>query len=420
MSAVPQTRDAVPAPTSDNQAFVGRQPILNAQQRVVAYELLFRSSAAAQAADLGKSPRSTCGLVTDSFRLLGLDNLLGNKRAHVNVTGAELLDDAIAGLPPERLVFEIVENTKASDELIARCRELRRAGYRFALDNFVYRPAYEPLVALADMIKFDVHALGIDGVRKQLASLKGRPIRFIASKVEKPEEFRACRSLGIPYFQGFYFARPETLPVPRVDPQFLRAAQIFNLLMANAPAKRIDAELRQDVALSFHLLGYLNSPAGGLATEMTSVLHAIVTLGPMKFAKWLSLPMFARPAAQQNARALFRAALTRARFAELLGGRTMSEADADALFLAGIFSLLEPLTGTSLPAVLNDIDVVPPIREALCENRGPYAAYLQLCEACERADTARIETLTQSIGIDVGQATVAHVDAQAWAEQIDI
>src|SRR5258706_1497499 len=285
VSAVPDTQGAISGVPADKHVFVGRQPILNRQQRVIAYELLFRGSAAAQAANLAKAPDNTSGLLLDSFKLLGLDNVLGSKRAHVNVSANELLDDTIAALPPERLVFEIVENTKVTDALVTRCRDLRRAGYRFALDNFVYRPVYEPYVALADIIKFDVRALGAEGVRKQLAALKQRPIKFIASKVESQEEFRACRAMGIEYFQGFYFARPETLSVQRMDPQFLRAVQIFNLVAADAGTKRIEAEMRHDVALSFNLLRYINSPGVGLAAPMESVRHAIVILGPTKFAK---------------------------------------------------------------------------------------------------------------------------------------
>jgi EAL and modified HD-GYP domain-containing signal transduction protein len=419
LSAVPNTKDSIADAPTDKHVFVGRQPILNRQQRVIAYELLFRGSAAAQAANLTKAPESTCGLLIDSFKLLGLDNVLGSKRAHVNVSADELLGDAIAALPPERLVFEIVENTKATDALIARCRDLRRAGYRFALDNFVYRRAYDPLVALADMIKFDVRALGPEGVRKQLAPLKRRPIKFVASKVESQEEFRACRAMGIQYFQGFYFARPETLSIERMDPQFLRAAQIFNLVAANAGPKRIEAEMRHDVALSFNLLRYINSPALAPVTTMASVRHAIVILGPTKFAKWLSLLMVSGSPQSQSSPALFRAALTRARFAELLGREKMSDADADALFLAGMFSLLEPLTGMPMRTALKDINVAEPVHEALCEDRGPYAPYVALCEACERADTPRIEVLTRSIGMDVGQVTVAHFEALRWAEQID-
>jgi EAL and modified HD-GYP domain-containing signal transduction protein len=358
-------------------------------------------------------------LLADSFKLLGLNDLRGSKRAHVNVTADELLDDGIAALPPERLVFEIVENTKVTNTLVARCRELRRAGYRFALDNFVYRPVYDPFVALADVIKFDVRALGTEGVKKQLAHLKSRPIKFVASKVETQQEFRACRAAGVQLFQGFYFARPETLSVQRRDPRFLRAVQIFNLVAADADAKRIEAEMLHDVALSFNLLRYVNSPDAGLATPVASVRHARVALGPTKFSKWLAVLMFSGSIESPSSPALQRAALTRARFAETLGRDRLGDADADALFLAGMFSLIEPLTGTPMRTALKEIHVAQPVLDALCENRGPYAAYLELCEACERADSARIEALTQTLGTDVGRVTVAHLDAQSWAEQLE-
>ncbi|MGE5318743.1 MAG: hypothetical protein ACM3KD_01050 [Hyphomicrobiaceae bacterium] len=58
--------------------------------------------------------------------------------------------------------------------------------------------------------------------------------QFIAEKVESREMFELCRSSGIQYFHGYYFARPENLENKSIQPAQLA---VLELITRYAPAQ---------------------------------------------------------------------------------------------------------------------------------------------------------------------------------------
>lgn len=138
--------------------FVGRQPIFDRTLDVVAYELLFRSSDA-NWADITDGEYATSQVVHDAFMELGLESLVGSKRAFINLTCDFILQDYTAVFPTDRVVLEVLEDIVVDAELIEAVRALSRRGYTIALDDFVYHEQFRPLVEVADIIKVDVLAL---------------------------------------------------------------------------------------------------------------------------------------------------------------------------------------------------------------------------------------------------------------------
>jgi len=61
---------------------------------------------------------------------------------------------------------------------------LKSLGFRLALDDFVWKPSLEPLIRIADYIKFDFILSGEIERPKMLARLKGIPAVLLAEKVE--------------------------------------------------------------------------------------------------------------------------------------------------------------------------------------------------------------------------------------------
>jgi len=138
--------------------FIARQPIFDTRQKVVAYELLFRSGPenffSAPDADVASAQ-----LIDDSLHVFGIDTLVGNTKAFINLTRKVLLDDLISMIPPARAVAEILETVVVDEEVIEAAKALRKAGYQLALDDFVTRPDNEPLLEIADIVKVDFMAV---------------------------------------------------------------------------------------------------------------------------------------------------------------------------------------------------------------------------------------------------------------------
>lgn len=100
---------------SDNPAlqdfFLARQPILNRDQRLVAYELLFRSTAENQAMITGDAVAATATVIAHASDL-GMEQVVGLQLAFINVDAVALMSDFIGFLPHHRVVLEILETVR--------------------------------------------------------------------------------------------------------------------------------------------------------------------------------------------------------------------------------------------------------------------------------------------------------------------
>ncbi len=404
-------------PTSE--VFVGRQPILTSDQKLFSYELLFRHNATTTSAQVDDETAATSRLLVNTFNHLGVEKVLGDKRAFINVSAGLLESDVLESLPPHKVVLEILESVEPTAEVVERCRALQLKGYQFALDDFVYRPEFEPLLKLASYVKLDIRALGLAQTAKQVAVLRGRGLRLVAEKVETYEEFHACRAMLFTHYQGYYFARPETLSAKHIDPSTQTVMQLFNLVVSQADQRAIETGFKQDVALTYNLLRYINSVGFGLTHTVETIPRALVVLGHKKLARWLSLLLMSGAKSQHIApHALFRTALTRARLVELLGKHHLPEADQDYLFMTGMFSLLDTMLDKPLEALLADLTLPDVVRDALLRGTGRYAPFLQLSCACEAMDLGRIASLAYAHGLDAERINQAHMQALAWTDEV--
>ena len=84
-------------------------------------------------------------------------------------------------------------------------------GYTIALDDFVYRPELEPLIAMATIIKFDFRLTPKEAIGDSLKQLSSNHLCLLAEKVETHDEFEAARKMGFELFQGYFFCKPEII-----------------------------------------------------------------------------------------------------------------------------------------------------------------------------------------------------------------
>ena len=133
------------------------------------------------------------------------------------------------GFPTERLIFEITENEELVDKehLKSIIREYRLKGFKTAIDDF--GAGYSGLNLLAefqpDIIKLDmtlVRSIGTDPVRQAIVQgilgvCKALNIEVIAEGVETNAELQQLLALGINFYQGYLFAKPEYETLPAVN-----------------------------------------------------------------------------------------------------------------------------------------------------------------------------------------------------------
>ncbi len=120
--------------------FLARQAIFDRGRNVYGYELLFRSSGS-NAFDGSEASFATSQVIANTLFSIGLNRLLGGKRAFINFGRNLLVGDWTTMLPNQSVVIEVLETVEPDSEVLEACRKLRAQGYLVALDDFVCRAA---------------------------------------------------------------------------------------------------------------------------------------------------------------------------------------------------------------------------------------------------------------------------------------
>src|ERR671936_1650179 len=120
--------------------FVARQPIYNRSLDVVAYELLFRDGDGGRAV-ITDAEAATSKVILNSFTEIGLENIVGNRRAFINVSKRFLLEGSstlLDLLPANRIVLELLEDVEPDEELLDVLRQLSAPRNTLALNDINY------------------------------------------------------------------------------------------------------------------------------------------------------------------------------------------------------------------------------------------------------------------------------------------
>jgi c-di-GMP phosphodiesterase len=388
-----------------SNAYVARQPIFDRDLEVVGYELLFREPPV-NTAEVSDHAAATTRVVLATLTELGLDQVVGNKLAWINVSRDFLLTGLVSTLPHQRVGLEILENQEIDDAFLTAVIEAREQGFCVALDDFELGTDSDRLLEHVDVIKLDMMALGRDGLSDHVARLRHFDAELLVEKVETPEDHAFARALGCDRFQGFFYKRPELLSRRRIDVG--RASLMRLLCTLQDPAttpEQIRNDVIVDVGLSLRLLRYINSAAVGLGHVVSSVAQALRLLGPGHLRRWASLTAFAGLAHERSE--LARTALVRARFCELADhGQT---ATAPERFTLGLFSVMDALTDSTLEDALAALPFPPAMRDALIDHTGPLGGLLGAVLALEEGAFTLAETLYPH-GCEI------YMEALAWAD----
>lgn len=255
----------------------------------------------------------------------------------------------------------------------------------------------------------------------QAVAIKVKPVAGIpiAMEVHTPAAFKAAMDSGMAGASGWFCKVSSGAGAKELAPGQAHIIRVLNLVRNNADVAQIETALKQDVALSYRLLRYINSAGFGLSCEVQSFRHAVTILGYDKLNKWLSL-LLVSSSKDPMAPAMMHAALARARLMELLGAGMVSKGEIDNLFIAGAFSLLDVMLGVTLEKALEPMHLPEQISEALFNQAGPYAAFYQLAVAVEDRDATAVSELSASLGLTPTQVNAALLQAITFAANLSM
>ena len=407
---------------SDNPAlqdfFLARQPILNRDQRLVAYELLFRSTAENQAMITGDAVAATATVIAHASDL-GMEQVVGLQLAFINVDAVALMSDFIGFLPHHRVVLEILETVRPTPALLARISELRQAGFRFALDDVVLdTPDVQQLLPLVDVIKVDIAQLTPDELPRLAQVLAVSRKKLLAEKVETMAQFEQCLALGFDFFQGYYFARPVILSGKRMSASELAILHLLELIQGNADNRELERCIKHDAMLGLNLLRLVNTPAVSAGVRVDTLGQALMLLGRRQLQRWLQILLYVRPGTSaQFTSPLLQLATTRGKLLELMTEklRPGQHQYADIGFTVGIMSLMDTLFSMQMSEVVSSVRVNSKVSDALLFRHGELGNMLALVEQVEQADGGlATAAMLEQLQLSEHELTAIQMAAYAW------
>ncbi len=405
------------------EIFIGRQPILDRQQQLFAYELLFRSGRQKNEANVQDNLGATASVINHAFAELGVEQALGPYKGFINCDESLLLSDMLEILPTDKIVLEVLETVEVTPQIIERCAELKARGFTLALDDFVdYEDKWKPLLDLIEIVKVDLMPLDQTKLAAVTGQLKRWPLTMLAEKVDSREQAEYCLKLGYNLFQGYYFAKPAIIAGKKLGHSQLALMRLLGLVLEDAETHVLEGVFKQEPGLAMNLMRLTNSVATGVRTKITSMRHAITVLGRRQLQRWLQLLLYTNPSGGNNvASPLLQLAATRGRFLELLAGKIKPGAREleDHAFMAGIMSLMPTLMGVPLEEILKGIQISGEMQEALESRSGQLGIMLKLTEALEASDGETCHTLTEQLpGADHLMVNACLTQALSWASNI--
>ena len=191
---------------------------------------------------------ATAQVIVNTFMEIGLYEMVGNRRACINVSPKFVLSDFCEALPPERVVLELVGPLELDADVMKRLQQLAASHYDIAVGDYALSAKFRPLLDLAAIIKFDMLGGNWSDIERRAAHLDRSRIKLAAERVENVEQVRFCRDVGFDYFQGYFFCRPEFVRAPRLPLSRLITLRLIGKL--HDPDVTLDESARSNLTKS--------------------------------------------------------------------------------------------------------------------------------------------------------------------------
>lgn len=402
--------------------YLGRQPIIDRKQRLVAFDLLMRSTQ--DGPDLRSDDASVSAtIIVNGLSGFGMHHILGTVPGYINIDHKLLMSDVISSMPRDHFVLELTDNIKFTDAVIERCKHLKSEGYKLALGDISgLNPDMLKMLPMVNTVKVNVGAIGLHPLQALVKKLKQWPVKLVAENADVPERANDCVNMGFDYFQGYFFAKPEFHKGRRASPAKLELTRLLSLVLRDADARQIENAMKLHPNITYNLLRIVNSVANGLRVKIGSVRQAIFLLGRAQLRRWLLLMMYA--AEKSGARsdgALLQLAATRGKLMELLASKDQPSNTEyhERCFMAGILSLLDVVLELPMDSVLKTITLDDAVKDALLARKGRIGELLRLVEKKEVDDPTELSIALEYLPfVTLDDLIATDAEAAGWAARL--
>lgn len=396
--------------------FLARQPIFDRDLQVQAYELLYRSDGSASQSIFNDGSRATSQVIAQSILVTDFEKLVAHKRAFIHFTQDLILEEIPHLFDRDRMVIEL-DAISMIDEAFANALEaLKRKGYSIAVDLGTL--VDEALLDFADIIKVDFtktdHAMRQDYAQRYKKANRV----MLAEKVETRGDFQEALSMGYSLFQGYFFAKPDTVKSKDIHPLSTTYVRLLAALNEPDPSyETLASIIEMDVAISFKLLKLINSAAFYRRSRIQSIQQALVLLGLKELRKWVVLLML-QDVGSDKPDELLKTVLIRGRMMELIAKQNGLNPIAPECFLTGMLSLIDVMTDQPLPTVVQQLSLSDAMTLALLSKEDTLGFLLALVIAYEQSETDTMKDYCQWLRVDALDLPLLYFESMEWVDMM--
>lgn len=404
--------------------FIGRQPIFNLHEEVVAYELLYRNENV-NAYFGTDADAATIDVLVNSFFSIGFNEVTHGLPGFVNFTDSLLMNPIIEVLDPNSIVIELLEDVAITKELINRVIELKSSGFIIALDDFILNKdvdLYDELFAHTDIIKVDFLNTSLFErleIEKRVKSSYSH-IKLLAEKVETRNHFDVAKYAGYSLFQGYFFEQPQILKSKEIPVNTIQYFQIMTLLRDDEPnINQIAENIERDISLTYKLLQIINnSGKRPTSKKVRSIKQAIILLGLTELRKYLYLLAMRESGLSADSdvyKEIMYSSLFRAKICELLAKRQKKE-NYSEYFLVGMFSMIDSLLQRPIKSIINQLPFSEEVIITICNGETEMTPYLKFSIALNKLDWTKINEYRLLFDLTEDEMERLYVEATQWAQ----
>jgi len=368
--------------------YIAKQPILNGDGEIFAYELLYRDSEISS--NIKSRKQATASVLSSTLNKFGINKLLGEHKAFVKADEEFILNNVVSSIPKEYFIFALQLDGEVSKKINKRIELLHSEGYMFAINDCLFDAEiiknYETILKYISYIKVDVNTPA-----KNLEAVRDLDLEIIATKVEDIDKEQLAKDMGADYLQGYFFCKPKVEKQEKFDSEVENLVRLSNKLMQDCSIDELVEEFEKSPIVTIQLLKYANSGLFQFRQKLSSIKQIITLVGKTKLTQWLMLIIYATPKGEVNSNPLlFDRVRSRTYLMQEIARHVDKEIVSNAYFV-GVISLMDTLFSVSKRTLMHELHVDKDIKDAILRKEGVLGEMYSFVLALEEFNTVEIE-----------------------------
>lgn len=380
-------------------AYIARQPIMNREEKVVAYEILYHQDSSTL---YNQRDYRVANAIAQFFTQIDHSNFLENKDAFLTFTPNLLMQNIPRIFVEDKLVIQIEDNILIHPVAQMIIQRYKKQGYRLALVDFEFNNRYFNILSSIDILKIDFSDPASEKINTTFSIAKRFNKLIAAHNVNSAEAKQKAIELGCDFFQGESVANMISSKVKQMG--YLES-NFFRLMVSITKDEPDIAEIASiielDVTLTYTLLKMVNSAYFALAERIRDVKQALTFLGLSQLKQWVYLLSFNTDGGGISDE-LIKISFQRANFCQelssLVKGFPLSRSES---YLMGMFSTLGILLDIDLETAIGKLPVSEALKAGLIHQEGKAGDLFNLVIHYEKGEWNKMNRIAEGLELPV-------------------